>query len=585
MKKLYTTLHFAALACIVIYPSLCFSATDVPAFPGAEGHGRYTTGGRGGEVRHVTTLDDGTIDSPGTLRWAVNGDEKKTVVFDVGGIIALNSDLSIGANTSILGQTAPSPGITIRYYTVKPDADNIIIRFVRFRRGQELDVNDGADCIWTRHRTGMIIDHCSMSWCIDELASFYDNNNFTMQWCTLGEALANAGHDKGAHSYGGIWGGKLASFHHNFLISFTNRMPRFNGARYYWEGYTDNKEYSKYGWTTPAQAEIVDFRNCVMYNWGTGTACYGGPGGGQINIVNNYYKAGPATKHKTTVTKVSIQTAGSDYLNEVVGMSSRYYISGNHMTAATSPENYDWNGVEYDGGHWIIDDEVWTTDPLNQYDNTVLHKNNSNGDACVRVKMESPTATGDVTTHSATTAFDKVTAYSGASLFRDAVDLRYANEAKTGTATYVGSNTPAEEQRPGIIDVVSDQGDYTLAETKREADFDTDADGIPDTWETLYGLDPNDPTDGNAYTLDTEKKFYTNLEVYANCLVEEIMKNGNKDAQTSVNEYYPSLSTTKTNIVKGKDYDTTIYNLQGQEVTKRYKGVVVKGEKLQINKS
>ena len=179
-------------------------ADDIPAFPGAEGHGRFVTGGRGGEVRHVTTLaDDGKATTKGTLRWAVSGSAKKIVVFDVGGVIALTKDLDIGDNTTIAGQTAPAPGITLRYYTVKAGGNNII-RFIRIRRGEEKDVNEGADAIWQRQKTGIIIDHCSFSWSIDEVASFYDNNNFTMQWCTIGESLNNAGHNKGAHGYGGI---------------------------------------------------------------------------------------------------------------------------------------------------------------------------------------------------------------------------------------------------------------------------------------------------------------------------------------------------------------------------------------------
>lgn len=246
---------------------------QAPAFPGAEGHGRFVTGGRGCKIYHVTNLNDS---GTGSFREAVKSG-KRIIVFDVAGVIALKSDLKIADNITILGQTAPSPGITLRYYTVQPGSNNII-RFIRIRRGQEKNINDGADASWQRNKTGIIYDHCSFSWSIDEVASFYDNNNFTMQWCTVAESLTNPGHSKGAHGYGGIWGGKLASFHHNFVAHLMNRGPRFNGARYGWTGYTSNKEYSTYKWQNTVQAENVDFRNCVMYN-AQGT-CYGGPGGG-----------------------------------------------------------------------------------------------------------------------------------------------------------------------------------------------------------------------------------------------------------------------------------------------------------------
>ena len=149
--------------------TMCLHA-QAPAFPGAEGHGRYVTGGRGGKVVHVTNLND---NGAGSLRAAVQGSTKKTVVFDVAGVIALNSDLVIGDNTTIAGQTAPYPGITLRYYTILPNGNEIIIRFIRFRRGEEKDVNDGADATWTRQKTNIILDHCSFSWSIDEVASFY----------------------------------------------------------------------------------------------------------------------------------------------------------------------------------------------------------------------------------------------------------------------------------------------------------------------------------------------------------------------------------------------------------------------------
>ena len=506
-----------------------------PAFPGAEGHGRYVTGGRGGEVRHVTNLND---KGEGSLRAAVNGNNKKIVVFDISGIIALESDLVIGANTTIEGQTAPAPGITVRYQTVRP-SDNNIIRFLRIRRGEEKDVNDGADAIWQRQKDGIVLDHCSFSWSIDEIASFYDNQHFTMQWCTLGEALANPGHSKGEHSYGGIWGGKGASFHHNFLCHMQNRVPRFCGARYNYDKY-DTEKYAN-----SVQAEIVDFRNCVMYNWGAGNGCYGGTGGGNINIVNNYYKAGPATKNKTRVTQISVATSSNASGSDFMGYCSRYYINGNYVTAAgNKAENYDWQGVIYDAGTSIIDGEHYIPDTKHMYGESIKYRKNSKDEDCVIIKLDNEVETGKVTTHSAQNAYQQVLTYAGASLYRDDVDARYMKEAADGTTTYTGSaektgDGKAIAHRPGIIDFVKDQGEYTLESNGRPDNFDTDSDGMPDAWETANGLDPLS-NDAAEYTLD-KHGFYTNVEVYCNSLVEEIMKAENDNADSRVDEYYPRI--------------------------------------------
>lgn len=532
-------------------------------------------------VKHVTNLNDS---GPGSLRTAVSGSAKKIVVFDVSGVIALKSDLKIGANTTIAGQTAPYPGITLRYRTVRPDADNVIVRFIRVRRGQEKDVNDGADAIWTRENDGMIFDHCSFSWSIDEVASFYDNNNFTMQWCTAAESLNNAGHGKGAHGYGGIWGGKLASFHHNMIAHVTNRVPRFNGARYEWDGYKSNAMYDEYKWANPVQAENVDFRNCVMYNWGNSNGCYGGPGGGQINIVNNYYKGGPATPDSKAqrLTEISVASSGNSSGHpDIYGMTSRYYINGNttETNSGTITENRDWNGVNYDSGVFTIDGEKWSLDTLNLYGDEVEHKANTDGEMCVRIKMDQPAPEGQVTTHSATTAFDKVMSYCGASLYRDDVDSRYMEEARTGTATYKGSVTNED----GLIDIVADVNGYTEdnfpSETRPEG-FDTDQDGMPDEWETANGLDPNNPDDANLYTLDTEKGWYTNVEVYINSLVEHIVKAQNADAITAVDEYYPACVP-----VTGIDNAPTVsseivkieyFTLGGAKVSEPVKGINIR---------
>lgn len=580
---------------------------QAPAFPGAEGNGRFVTGGRGGKVVHVTNLNDS---GEGSLRSAVSGSDKKIVVFDVGGVIALSSDLSIGDNTTIEGQTAPSPGITIRYYTVRPRANNII-RFIRFRRGEEKSTNDGADCIWQRNYTGIILDHCSMSWSTDELASFYDNNNFTMQWCMLGEGL-NSGHSKGAHSYGGIWGGKLASFHHNFLGFVQNRVPRFCGARYNWQGYKNNKEYSTYNWKSAVEAENVDFRNCVMYNWSSG-GCYGGPGGGHINMVNNYYKAGPATANKTQVTQITVGAKGNSEENSIFwGLASQYYINGNYVAGAPAgqQENYDWKGVSIDGKHYTIDDMPYCKDSLHYYGTSTEYKSVEDFYLtnerrvgrrrvydtvwvkfdCAPIHMEKPIApAGQVTTHSAKAAYEQVLNYAGASLYRDAIDAGYVKQTRDSTAIYTGSIESSP--KPGIIDISTDNKDCYSETTPgwgltKSTKVDSDGDGMPDDWETANGLNPNDPSDASTYTLDA-RGWYTNIEVYCNELVENIMKSENANAETAVDEYYPVIATTGISSIHTPtaiNANAPIYNVAGQQVNKSYKGIVIQNGKKFIQK-
>ena len=559
---------------------------EIPAFPGAEGHGRYITGGRGGEIRHVTNLNDS---GAGSLREALKGNDAKTIVFDVSGYIDLKSQLDITSNTTIAGQTAPYPGITLRYFTIYfGKCDNVIVRFLRFRRSQVKDVNDGADATWGRKRNQIMLDHCSFSWSIDEVASFYDNNNFTMQWCTVSESLTNPGHSKGAHGYGGIWGGKLASFHHNLIAHVTNRAPRFNGARYQWDGYKTNMYYDQYQWENYVQAENVDLRNCVMYNYQSGSACYGGPGGGYINIVNNYYKAGPSNSSNKTVTKVTVGASGNSTPEELTGMTSRYFINGNYVTAAGSGKeaNYDWKGVDYDGGTILVDGERYSKDPNHMYGSNVTYAERDGVDY-VKIKLDEPCPAGDVTTHTAENTYEKVLAYGGASLYRDDVDSRNMEEVRTGTAVYTGPVT----KKPGQLDFINDpEGEQSeaypsfpkLSSENRAADFDTDGDGMPDEWESANGLNPNDATDGNAYTLDTEKGWYTNVEVYMNSIVEDIMKGGNADAETTVNEYYPTCVKTAIRPLKSTSniLNTEYYSLEGFKLDAPRKGVTIRVERM-----
>ncbi|MDE7351422.1 MAG: pectate lyase [Muribaculaceae bacterium] len=564
-----------------------FAQEKAPAFPGAEGHGRFTTGGRGGKIIHVTNLNDS---GEGSLRWALAQSGAKTIVFDVSGYIDLKSQLDVTSNTTIAGQTAPEGGITLRYYTLYfGKCDNVIVRFIRSRRSQVKDVNDGADATWGRRRKNIILDHCSFSWSIDEVASFYDNRNFTMQWCTIAEGLANPGHSKGAHSYGGIWGGKEASFHHNYMSHVQNRMPRFNGARYEWDG------WDKTRFENTVDAERVDFRNNVMYNWGNGSACYGGPGGGYINMVNNYYQAGPGTKNKTMVTQVTVGSSGNSTNEALRGLCSRYFIDGNYVTAASEPENYDWKGVQYDGGLKTIDNVRYMPDPNHKFGKNVDYVNIDEKDY-VCVKLDEPIDAGIVTTQSALTAYDKVLENVGASLYRDAVDARYMEEARTGTVTYYGKEPYVDKtgkkyptsNTAGILDFINDPAKEEnpntasfppLPSNVRPEGFDTDLDGMADEWEIANGLNPNDASDANLFTVDS-KGVYSNVEVYLNQLVEDIMKAGNADAIDAVDEYYPEcvkVSAVETiEAAKGEVVAVEYYDLNGTRLAEPTQGICIR---------
>ncbi len=440
-------------------------SSQTPAFPGAGGGGMYTTGGRGGKVLYVTSLaDDG---STGTLRWAVNQSGARTILFKVSGTIALKSALKISnGNLTIAGQSAPGDGICIRDYEVNIKADNVIIRFLRFRLGNKVLSNE-SDAIWGRYQNNIIIDHCSMSWSIDECASFYSNNNFTLQWCYLTESLNNAGHSKGAHGYGGIWGGKNASFHHNLLAHHNSRNPRFNG----WKR-------SGLSYENPLDEERVDFRNNVIYNWGDNSS-YGGEALGKYNIVNNYFKYGPGTKSSIKYKITQVDKDGSSSYAPGYG---KYFIEDNYVYGNQSVTNNNWSGVTYASG-------------VNQ----------------AGVKVNAAFDAYPIAEHAATVAFEKVLDYGGCSLARDAVDTRIANEARNGTATYSGSVT----KRAGIIDKPEDVGGYPTYQSSA-APADTDGDGIPDGW-----LDAHYPGK-TAKNLNEEG--YTYLEVYLNSLVGHIVE-------------------------------------------------------------
>ncbi len=466
------------------------------AFPGAEGGGMYITGGRGGSVLHVDKLnDDG---KEGTLRWAVNQKGARTIVFDVAGIIDLQSTLEIkNGDLTIAGQTAPGDGICIRNYSVVIKTDNVIIRFVRFRMGDEKKTED--DATWGRYHERIILDHCSMSWSTDECSSFYGNEYFTMQWCLLTESLTNSVHGKGSHGYGGIWGGKNASFHHNLLSNHNNRTPRFDHPQIY-----ENP-------ANPARRGNVDYRNNVNYNWGSGNGCYGGEGA-YINMVGNYYKPGPASsdKHYFIEADGVYKLTKNDVTTYYAYGFPHLYMNGNVHTKYSDISTDNASGV-----YWKeINGNKGT-------DGTTI----SNDGCLLPNELEILGNTGkkaEVTTHSAADAFEKVLLLSGASLRRDAVDLRAVNDARKGTATCKNGGNGSTG---GIIDTQTAVGgwpEYKATAGELDNVIDTDKDGMPDWFEEMFGLDEASPADAKAISLDKHGR-YSNFEMYLHYLVKDIV--------------------------------------------------------------
>ena len=505
------------LLCLCMAATVVFAEEKTPAFPGAEGFGRYVTGGRGGNVCHVTSLaDDG---SEGTLRWALGKSGVKTIVFDVAGTIHLQSslDISIG-NVTIAGQTAPGDGICVADYPVSIKANNVIVRYMRFRLGNKNVLANGADG-WDGFggfdQQDWIIDHCSVSWSIDECLSVLGNKNTTVQWCLVAQSLVNSGHSKGAHGYGGNWGGSGASFHHNLIAHHGSRTPRL-GPR-----------------PTTQLDERMDMRNNVIYNFG-GNGCYGGEGM-NVNIVNNYYKPGPGTptdKKGYRIAGIGIRT--NTYVNTypayapALHLWGKYYVTGN-----------------YNSKYPQLNQDNWTYGIINQIDasgcdGTFTQETKDS------IKLAEPIDYILTTTHSAADAYDRVLDFAGASLHRDSFDELMVSDTRNGKATYTGSGlskgfvNSQDDNKPSDADA-SWSAWPTLA--SKEAPKDTDGDGMPDEWELANALDPTNPKDGKTIGADG----YSNLENYLNSLVADITTAQNMGGETTgstVNESEEPVTST-----------------------------------------
>lgn len=447
------------------------------AFPGADGGAKNINGGAGGTVYVVTSLSDDNVE--GTLRYGltkVSG--KRTIIFAVSGIIDLKDKLSISqGDVTVAGQTAPGDGICLRNYAVTIDANNVILRYLRFRMGDLKNTED--DALSASHKdNGMkediLIDHCSVSWSTDECASFYGNKNFTLQYCIISESLRNSIHGKGKHGYGGIWGGENASFHHNLLAHHDSRNPRFD-----------------HDYVSTCKGPI-HYVNNVVYNWG-GNSAYGGESAlnstpKQLNMVNNYYKSGPASSHKNRLLELTTTCSNCNGQDPHTATAGKFYINGNYINGYADRTSDNWKAVDYASGYTIA---------------------NSKLSAYVGTKHDWVETAED--------AFNSVLTYAGASFKRDAIDARIAKETKDGNYTYTGSNGSTG----GLIDTQSDVGGWPTYNST-PAPADTDKDGMPDEWEQKilkengwesYGIQKFRP---NGYNLSAK---YTNLEVYLNELV------------------------------------------------------------------
>ena len=584
----------AAAMALGAVPTVDALADNLPAFPGAEGFGRYTTGGRGGAVYHVTKLDDDG--SEGSFRWACNKSGVRTIVFDVSGTIYLKSALQLKkGNVTIAGQTAPGDGICIADYPFTIDSDNVIIRFMRFRLGnRHVDKHEG-DGLGGMDRKNIIVDHCSISWSIDECLSVYGSKNITLQWNIVSQSLKKSGHSKGNHGYGGNWGGSGATYHHNLLAHHDSRVPRL-GPR-----------------PGTQKDERMDMRNNVMYNWG-GNGCYGSEGM-TVNIAYNYYKPGPTTLKRTkamqyrlaapgirtvdyclnkaaiaayyktatgtAVTKndVSGSSDGTNNYVEISGTKYKIDMTTNKIDVGGKQVTVSWNdwkpmlhvwGKFYAEGNYNPKSADMNKDNFkygiaNQIDKSGNDKTYPGDNA---IKLTVPMPFEGVTTHTAQDAYEKVLAYAGASLHRDWVDEQMVNDTRKGIATSTGSGNTG-----GIINSQNDNkpagaaADWSpwpdLVTDTSISVADTDGDGIPDYWEDANGLDKNNAADGNL----TGAEGYTNLERYMNSLVADIMAKENEGGKfLSGTQTYDDATGIADAAIYNKVADDRIYNLQGMLV-------------------
>ena len=456
---------------------------DIPAFPGAEGGGKYSFGGRGGKVYVVTSLAD---NGPGTLREACEKGGARIVVFNVAGIIRLKTPLIIRAPyITIAGQTAPGDGVCVAGESVWINTHDVIIRYMRFRRG-ETYVGRRDDAIGGNPIGNIMIDHVSASWGLDENMSMYRHMyndstgkiedklatvNITIQNSIFSEAL-----DTWNHAFGSTLGGENCTFVRNLWANNAGRNPSIG-----WYG-------------------IFNFANNVVFNW-VHRSTDGGDYRAMFNIINNYYKPGPLTPKNNPVGYriIKPESGRSKLKYQVYG---RAYVNGNIMEGNDRVTRDNW-----DGGVQVEDLE-----------NAGAHAE--------YMKWSKPLPMPDLAIISAKEAFQYVLDNAGATLpKRDPVDTRVVEQVRTGKIKFAEGvklpetqfkhrRLPIDSYKQGIITDVSQVGGYP--EYRGTPHKDADSDGMPDEWETAHGLNPKSPSDS---ALDRDKDGYPNIEEYLNSVV------------------------------------------------------------------
>ena len=436
-----------AMTLCVVNPTgiLASSPNAIPAFPGAWGGGMFAAGGRGGKVIAVINLND---DGPGSLREAVETPGPRIIVFRVSGTIDLQSDLVIRhSNLTLAGQTAPGDGICLKRFPLKiNEANDVVVRFLRVRPGDESGLRH--DGIEVRRAANVMIDHCSVSWTIDEAVNtWHETKNLTVQWCLIAEALDRPFGGE-PHGYAASWGGENCSYHHNLLANCAGRNPSIAGQ---------DRE----------RTINMDHRCSVIYNWRHRT-CDGKPM--QVNVVNNYYKPGPATN-----VSVRQRVARIDDTRSAYGYPSFWFIEGNVVEGTPEISADNWQGG--------------------------VHFKDHASEAESRHRTPFPVM--PVPTQSAEESYALVLRHVGATLpRRDAQDTRIVREVKTGTATFGN----------GIIDTPKQAGAWPELKSTAPPP-DTDRDGMPDAWERAHQLNPNNSADS---ALDSDNDGYTNIEEFLN---------------------------------------------------------------------